>query len=57
MRFVEIGQIFVVGENLDRKGGTVEVVPPGFESTDDSKEFTIIDVIISFCQREGLSKV
>ena len=54
---MEIGQIFVVGENLDRKGGTVEVVPPGFESTDDSKEFTIIDVIISFCQREGLSKV
>ena len=32
----------------------MKVISPGFECVDDSKEFTIIDVVISFCQREGL---
>ena len=34
--FAEVCQVFVVGEDLDREGGTVEVMSPGFEGTDDS---------------------
>ena len=47
----------MISENLDGKGGTVEVISPGFEGTDDSKELVIVDVIISFRWREGLKKV
>ena len=47
----------MISENLDGKGGTVEVVSPGFEGTDDSKEFMIIDVIILFYRREGLREI
>ena len=47
----------MISKNLDEKGGTVEVMSPGFESTDDSKELVIIDVIILFCWREGLGEV
>ena len=35
----------------------MEVVSPGFEGMDDSKELVIINVIILFCQREGLREV
>ena len=47
----------MISKNLDEKGGTVEVMSPGFESMDDSKELVIIDVIILFCQGEGLRKI
>ena len=30
-----------------------EIVVPLFQSLDDSKEFPIIDIVISFCRREG----
>ena len=57
LRFAEVGQIFVVRENLDWERGTMEIVPPGFESTDDSEEFSVINIVISFCWREGLGEV
>ena len=47
----------MISENLDGKEGTVEVMSPGSEGTDDSKELMIVDVIILYCQREGLRKV
>ena len=48
---------FVISENLDGEGGTMEVMSPGSEGTDDSKELMIVDVVILYHQREGLRKV
>ena len=35
----------------------MKVVLPGLEHIDDSKEFVIVNVIVSFCRREGLGKI
>ena len=35
----------------------MKVMSPGFEGTDDGKEFAIVDVVVSFCQREKLGKM
>ena len=35
----------------------MKVVSPGFEGMDNSKEFVVINVIVSFCRREGLGKI
>ena len=32
---MEIGEVLMVGENLYREGGTMKIVAPGFEGTDD----------------------
>ena len=48
----EIDKILVVGEDLDWEGGTMKVVSPRFQGTDDGKEFLVIDVIVSFCEGE-----
>ena len=40
----------MVGEDLYREGGTVEVVAPGFQGANDSEKFSIIDIIVSFCR-------
>ena len=32
----------------------MEVVTPGFQGADDRKEFSVIDVVVSFCRRERL---
>ena len=48
----EVGEVLVVGEDLYREQGSVEVVSPGFQGLDDSKEFSVIDVVVSLCQRE-----
>ena len=42
----------MAGENLDREGGSMKVVSPGFQGVDDGEEFLVIDVIVSFCWRE-----
>ena len=46
---VEVGEVFVIGEDLHREGGAVKVVVPGFQGTNDCKEFMVIDIIVSFC--------
>ena len=48
----EVGEVFMVGEDLYRKRGSVEVVLPGFQGTDDGGEFSVVDVIVSFCWGE-----
>ena len=40
----------MVGKDLYRKRGSVEVVSSGFQDVDDSKEFSVIDVVVSFSQ-------
>ena len=47
----------MISENLDGEGGTMEVMSPGFEGTDDCQEFSVIDIIVLFCWEEGLKEV
>ena len=54
---MEVGEVLVVSEDLDGKWGSVEVVPPGFQSSDDSEEFPVIDVVVMFYRREQLGEV
>ena len=34
----EVGEVLMVGEDLDWEGGSMKVMPPRFQSSDDSKE-------------------
>ena len=53
----EVGKIFVVGEDLYREGGTMEVVTPRLQGVNDGEKFAIIDIVISFSGGEGLRQV
>ena len=47
----------MIGEDLDGEGGTMEVMSPGFEGTDDGQEFSVINIIVLFHWEEGLREV
>jgi hypothetical protein len=47
----------VIGEYNDRVRVSFKVMPPCFQGTDDSEEFSIIDLVVSFCRVEGLQKI
>ena len=55
--FMEVHQVLVVSEDLHEEGGAIEVVSSGFQSTDDGKEFLVIDVIVSFSRDERLGEI
>ena len=42
----EVGEVLVIRDNIDWKGGALKEVAPGFESFKDSKEFLVMDVVI-----------
>jgi len=50
--FLEYLKILVVREDFDVMGGSFEIMMPFFESFDDGKKFSIIDIIISFSFNE-----
>ena len=52
LSLVEVCQVFMIGEDLDREGGSMEVVSPGFQGMDDGKEFPVIDVVVLFHRDE-----
>ena len=54
MGLAEISKVLVVGEDLHRKGGAMEIVAPRFQGADNGKEFAVVDVVVSFCGGEGL---
>ena len=43
----------MIGDDGDWMGGPLEVVLPFREGKNDCKKFSIIDVIVPFCHREG----
>ena len=53
----EVGQVLMIGENLNWEGGALEVMVPGVEATDDGKEFSVVDVVVVFSGGEQLGKV
>jgi hypothetical protein len=48
----EIKKVLVVGENDDRVRVPLKIVAPRLQSTDNGKEFPIIDLVISFSRVE-----
>ena len=57
MRLSEVREVLVVGEDLDRERGAMEVVVPSFQGVNDSKKLTVVDVVIPFRGGERLRKV
>ena len=53
----EVCQVLVVGEHLDQKGGTVKIVSPRLQGSDNSKEFPVVDIVALFCRNECLGEV
>ena len=49
---MEVHQVLVISEDLDEEEGSMEVMPPGLQGTDDYKELLVINVIVSFCRDE-----
>jgi len=47
----------VVGKDLDWERRAMEVVSPGFKGADDSEEFAVIDIVVSFCLRKQLGEI
>jgi len=50
----EVCQVFVIGEDGDRVLGAEQVMPPGFQGTDDAKEFMIVDFVIPLGHVKGM---
>ena len=48
----EIGEILVVREDLHWERRAMEVMVPRLQSVDDSKELSVIDVVVSLCGEE-----
>ena len=53
----EVGEVLVISENLHGERRAMEVMAPGFQGADDGKEFTVIDVTVSFCRGERLGEI
>ena len=53
----DIQVVFVISDNGDRMRGTLGILFPLFECKDDSKEFLIVDIIVSFSRNKGFGKV
>ena len=47
----------MISKNLNREREAMEVMSSSFESTDNSQEFMVVDIIVSFHWRKGLRKV
>ena len=54
LRLAEIGKVFVVGKDLYREGGTMEIMAPRFQGANDGEEFSVIDIVVPFGGRKGL---
>ena len=54
---MEVHQVLVVCEDLDREEGVVEIMSPGLQGMDDGKEFLVVDIVNLFCWGEQLREV
>ena len=50
----EISEVFIVSEDLYWKRGSLKVVVPHLQGIDDSEEFSVVDIIVSFGWEEGV---
>ena len=42
----------MVGEDLYGEGGAMEIVSPGLQGADDSEDFAVVNIVISFGRGE-----
>ena len=47
----------MIGEDRDGVRSSLQVLPPFYEGEDNSKELSIIYIIVAFCCGEGLGKI
>ena len=52
MGVFDVGEIFVIGDDGDSKRSSLEIVFPFSESKDDHKQFSVINIIVSFSEGE-----
>ena len=45
----EVGEVFVISENLHQERGAVKVVALGSQGANDCEEFAVVDIIVPFC--------
>ena len=57
MRVLYVGEVFMVGDDGDRMGGSLDVLLPFLQREDHSEEFTIIDVIVPLSRDKCLGEV
>ena len=57
VRLVEIGQVFMVHENLDCMRGTEKVMLPSIQGSHNGEQLPIIDVVVVFSWTECLGKI
>ena len=50
----EVGEVLVVGKDLNWKWGSTQIMVPSFQGVDHSKKFSVIDIIISFSWEKGI---
>jgi hypothetical protein len=53
----EVFKVFVVSVDGDRVRRTFKIMPPVFDSSDDSKEFFIVNGVVELSRREFGRKV
>ena len=54
---MEVRQVLVVGKDLDGERRSMEVVPPRLQDADDSKELSVVDVIVALYRDKRLGEV
>ena len=53
----EIREVFMVSEYLYWERGSSKVMAPRLQGVDDSEEFSVVDVVVSFSWEEGVRQV
>ena len=53
----DVGEIFVIGDDGDGKRSSLEIVFPLGESKDDHKQFSVVNIIVSFSEGECFGEV
>ena len=50
----EVLQVLVVGDDVDRKGGTLKVVSPNSKSVENSEKLLVMSVVVKFGRGESM---
>ena len=54
---MEVCQVLVICKDLDGEREAMEIMSSGLQGTDNCKEFSVVDIVVSFCRNEQLREV
>ena len=57
LRVFQIRQVFMISEDGNQVGSSLEMLFPFSKGRDDSQKLLVIDIIVSFHEGESLGKV